>query len=101
MNVNLKLIGALTATLALAGCHHAETSGTETSDAATSATSSSGMEQGAVGVATPGSEQDLAQNVGDRVFFALDKSDLSQEARQTLDRQAGGLQGFPAARRTL
>ncbi len=35
------------------------------------------------------------------MFFELDKSDLSQEARQTLDRQAAWLKRFPAVRVTL
>lgn len=37
---------------------------------------------------TPGSQQDLVVNVGDRVFFATDRSDLSPEARNSLNRQA-------------
>eukprot|EP01012_Entosiphon_sulcatum_P063540 TRINITY_DN9113_c0_g3_i2.p1 TRINITY_DN9113_c0_g3~~TRINITY_DN9113_c0_g3_i2.p1 ORF type:complete len:158 (+),score=32.79 TRINITY_DN9113_c0_g3_i2:394-867(+) len=36
----------------------------------------------------PGSQEDLVVNVGDRVFFALDRYDLSPEARATLDRQS-------------
>ena len=38
--------------------------------------------------ATPGSQQDFVVNVGDRVFFDTDSSDLSQQARTTLDKQA-------------
>jgi len=38
--------------------------------------------------ATPGSQQDFVVNVGDRVFFDTDSSDLSQQARATLDKQA-------------
>jgi peptidoglycan-associated lipoprotein len=38
--------------------------------------------------ATPGSQQDFVVNVGDRVFFDTDSSDLSQQARMTLDKQA-------------
>jgi peptidoglycan-associated lipoprotein len=38
--------------------------------------------------ATPGSQQDFVVNVGDRVFFDTDSSDLSQQARITLDKQA-------------
>ena len=38
--------------------------------------------------ATPGSPQDFVVNVGDRVFFDTDSSDLSAQARSTLDRQA-------------
>jgi peptidoglycan-associated lipoprotein len=41
-----------------------------------------------VGRATPGSAQDFVVNVGDRVFFETDSSDLTATARATLDRQA-------------
>ena len=43
----------------------------------------------------PGSEQDLVQNVGDRVFYAFDQSLLSSEAQATLDRQAAWLAKYP------
>ena len=46
---------------------------------------------GGSGTATPGSQEDLVQNVGDRVFFALDSSTLSADARATLDKQAAWL----------
>ncbi len=46
--------------------------------------------------ATPGSEEDLVQTVGDRIFFATDQSTLSDDARATLDRQAGWLQRYPS-----
>jgi peptidoglycan-associated lipoprotein len=45
--------------------------------------------------ATPGSQQDFVVNVGDRVFFANDSTDLSPEARGVLDRQAKWLQSYP------
>jgi peptidoglycan-associated lipoprotein len=35
-----------------------------------------------------GSQDDLAQSAGDKVFFGFDKYDLSPEARATLDAQA-------------
>ena len=38
--------------------------------------------------AAPGSQQDFVVNVGDRVFFDTDSTDLSQQARATLDKQA-------------
>ena len=38
--------------------------------------------------ATPGSAQDFAQNVGDRVFFESDQTDLTPRAEETLSRQA-------------
>ena len=42
--------------------------------------------------AIPGSPQDFAQNVGDRVFFESDSSDLTPRAQQTLDRQVAWLE---------
>lgn len=45
------------------------------------------LEQGA-GVASPGSAQDFQVNVGDRVFFIVNSSELSPQSRSTLDRQA-------------
>ena len=38
--------------------------------------------------AAPGSQQDFVVNVGDRVFFETDSSDLTPQARVTLDKQA-------------
>jgi peptidoglycan-associated lipoprotein len=43
---------------------------------------------GSVTSATPGSPQDFVVNVGDRVFFDTDSSELSSAARATLDKQA-------------
>ena len=42
--------------------------------------------------AVPGSSQDFAQNVGDRVFFESDSSDLTPRAQETLNRQVAWLQ---------
>jgi peptidoglycan-associated lipoprotein len=43
---------------------------------------------GGVTSATPGSPQDFVVNVGDRVFFDTDSTELSATARATLDKQA-------------
>lgn len=51
---------------------------------------------GSASNATPGSEEDLVQAVGDRIFFATDQSTLSDDARATLDRQAAWLQRYPS-----
>ena len=42
--------------------------------------------------ASPGSQQDFVVNVGDRVFFETDQTDLTAQARATLDKQAQWLQ---------
>ncbi|HSI39175.1 MAG TPA: peptidoglycan-associated lipoprotein Pal [Xanthobacteraceae bacterium] len=43
---------------------------------------------GALGSAPAGSPQEFVVSVGDRVFFESDQTDLSAQARATLDRQA-------------
>ncbi len=50
---------------------------------------------GAGGAATPGSAQDFVVNVGDRVFFETDSTDLTPTATSTLDKQAQWLQRYP------
>jgi peptidoglycan-associated lipoprotein len=42
----------------------------------------------AAGQATPGSQQDFVVNVGDRVFFDTDSTELTAQSRATLDKQA-------------
>src|SRR5262249_15368840 len=44
--------------------------------------------------ASPGSQQDFVVNVGDRVFFESDQTDLSPQAIATLERQAQWLQTY-------
>ena len=46
------------------------------------------------GASTPGSQQDFVVNVGDRVFFESDQTDLSPQAMATLDKQAQWLQTY-------
>jgi peptidoglycan-associated lipoprotein len=92
--MNMKNVGALAVTLQVAGCSSKSQTGPQTETGMVDSTQTGGS-------AIPGSEQDLQQNVGDRVFFELDRSELSQEARQTLDRQAAWLKKYPAVRVTL
>lgn len=47
------------------------------------------------GAATPGSQRDFTQNVGDLVYFSTDQTDLSPEAQQTLDKQSQWLRQYP------
>lgn len=56
---------------------------------------------GMAGAATPGSARDFAENVGDRVFYALDSSTLTSEARGTLDKQAAWLKRYSNTRVTV
>ena len=77
-----------------------ETSSAQTSDSSDSRDSSGGG--GEVEVASvdpsapiPGTQEDLVQNVGDRVFFNYDSAVLTPEGRRTLERQAEWLRLFP------
>jgi peptidoglycan-associated lipoprotein len=44
--------------------------------------------------ATPGSQQDFVVNVGDRVFFSTDSTELTPQSRATLDKQAQWLNTY-------
>jgi peptidoglycan-associated lipoprotein len=68
----LPVVAAIVATLALAAC------------AANPANQQAGM----AGNAAPGSAQDFVVNVGDRVFFETDATELTQQAVATLDKQS-------------
>jgi len=45
--------------------------------------------------AVPGSQQEFVVNVGDRVFFESDSTELSQQAIGTLEKQAQWLRTYP------
>ena len=77
------MVGMLVAALLLAAC--AKTPG--------GGVSGPGVGVGP-GAATPGSSQDFIVNVGDRVFFETDSTDLTAQARATLDRQAQWLNQY-------
>jgi peptidoglycan-associated lipoprotein len=53
-----------------------------------------GAQANAAGMATPGSQQDFVVNVGDRVFFETDQTDLTPQSRATLDKQAQWLTNY-------
>ncbi len=52
------------------------------------------LEAGTGTQAKPGSEQDFAVNVGDRIYFLEDQSTLTPEAQETLRKQAAWLQQY-------
>jgi peptidoglycan-associated lipoprotein len=52
------------------------------------------VDQTAGASAAPGSYQDFVVNVGDRVFFETDSSELTEQARATLDKQAQWLANY-------
>ncbi|KAA2234403.1 peptidoglycan-associated lipoprotein Pal [Salinarimonas soli] len=88
----LRLAAAASLALAIAAC-----SSTPNPDATAAAGGGLGGAGGfgVGGAATPGSSQDFAVNVGDRVFFDSDSTDLSPTAIATLDKQAQWLARYP------
>jgi peptidoglycan-associated lipoprotein len=62
--------------------------------AACSTSSNQDANNANAGANTPGSVQDFVVNVGDRVFFESDQSDLTPQARATLDKQVQWLQQY-------
>ncbi len=50
---------------------------------------------GKYGSASPGSQRDFTQNVGDIVYFSTDQTDLTPEGQQILSKQAQWLQQYP------
>jgi len=92
--MNIKALSLVAAVLLLAGCADdtKTTAQTGGQTATTSPATGGGMTTTSI---RPGSKEDFQQNVGDRVFFAFDKSDISAEAAQTLAKQAAWLKQYP------
>jgi peptidoglycan-associated lipoprotein len=81
---SFKLGMALTVALALGACARNNQDGT----------GAQGAGFGPGGAATPGSQQDFVVNVGDRVFFESDSSELNSTAVATLEKQAQWLSRY-------
>ena len=98
MRINLPVVVA--AAFLLAACSTASDDDANSSSggqtpATSSASTSPEVAATPVG-AKPGSQLDLEINVGDRVFFAFDKSTLSSEGRTTVESWAAWLKTYPA-----
>ncbi|MEX0838387.1 MAG: peptidoglycan-associated lipoprotein Pal [Parvibaculum sp.] len=87
-NAGLRIAAVAAAFFMLAAC---SSKPTDTSDGSTSG----------AGTITPGTQEELVANVGDRVFFDTDQSSLGDEARATLQRQAAWMQLYPNLTFTL
>lgn len=87
-----RLLGAIAAVALLAACE----SSTDTT-AATGTGGAGGVGTGVGAAPRPGSQEDLVANVGDRVFFATDRSTIAADQRPVLERQARWLGQYPQA----
>ena len=91
-----KLLLLVAAGFFLASCAATNTKQGGDVDAASSSASSSSD-----GSITAGTQEDLIVNVGDRVFFEFDSSELTVDAQSTLDAQAAWLQQYPDTNITI
>jgi len=80
--MNIKIVGVLAA-LALGACSN------------TSETDANASSAGAGSGPRPGSQEDLVANVGDRVLFDFDRSNIRADQRPILERQAGWMGRYP------
>jgi peptidoglycan-associated lipoprotein len=89
--MNLRSLSVLAAAvLLLAACKQSPDTSANTSGA----TNSTGVTAPASGV-TKGSREDFIQNVGDRVYFDFNRSDIKPEGQTVLQRQAAWLMQYP------
>ncbi len=77
--MNIKILGAFAAVALLAACADQTTE-----------TKGAGQTHSIV----PGSQEDLVANVGDRVFYDLNRSTLRADGKATLDKQAAWLKQY-------
>jgi peptidoglycan-associated lipoprotein len=87
--MNLRPLSLLAGLLLLAACSQ---NPSNTGNTGATGAGNAGTTQSSI---VPGSKEDFAQNVGDRVFFDTDKSTIKPEGQQTLQRQAEWLKRYP------
>jgi len=87
-----KILGVFAAVMLLAAC---ETTPTGTANTGGGGAAGGSGGSAAASTVAPGSVADFTVNVGDRVFFDLNKYDLKADARATLDKQAAWLKQYP------
>jgi peptidoglycan-associated lipoprotein len=91
------------ATLLLAACASGPEESAASNSAARAASSNSNTGAITTGAPTldPRSQEWLVVNVGDRVFFDYDKSDLTSESQDTVEKLVAWLQTYPDVTLTL
>jgi peptidoglycan-associated lipoprotein len=90
MNLFAKSLAALAAVVLLTAC-----------DANPNGSGTMGSGGGNGGPVRPGSQEDLVQNVGDRVLFEYDSAMISSDAQATLAKQAAWLKQYSSINVTI
>jgi peptidoglycan-associated lipoprotein len=89
--LSMKMVGAFGLMALAAACASNKSTGPDVS----ATENANGAASGAV---TPGSQEDLEQNVGHRVFFGYDQYSLSPQAQATLQKQADFLKQYSSVK---
>lgn len=104
----LKAVTFLAATLLLAACETPVQEASDSSGAGSASQTKAAPSQPVQAKpekmepkVVPGSQEDLVLNVGDRLFFDFDKSDLKPAARQQVERWAAWLKQYPSVTVTV
>ena len=102
--MRFKVLSLFAAALLLTACEtapeeSAATTGSGTAE--TMATESTAVESAVIPGPAAGSQEHLLVNVGDRVFFDLDRSDLKPDGRATVEQLAAWLTAYPTVTMTV
>lgn len=92
--MRFKLLSVIALSMLAVACADKPKDSGDTNATTTTATPPGGGGSTTTTSIAPGSLADFQKNVGDRVFFDYDKSDLSVDARATLGRQADWLKKY-------
>ena len=95
-----RILSIFAAGLLLAAC---ETTGEESSEASGVGAVSTGtvIEETEIASVAPGSQEDLLLNVGDRIFFGYDSTDLDNNSQEVLKNLAAWMQANPGTTITV
>lgn len=96
--MRFKILSLLAALLLVAACETAPEESADSGSSGTQTTSSTSTQAPAAASTNqiaPGSVKDFLVNVGDRIFFDFDKSDIRGDQVSILEKQAAWLKQFP------
>ncbi len=92
--MRFKLLMVLAAGLMLAACGSSDRESAPTTTGTTTGTTTASAP-------APGSQEQLLQQVGDRVFFDTDRSEIKPQARSTIEALAGWMNEHPGVALTI
>ncbi len=96
--MRLKFLTIFAAALLLTACAtpSEESGGMSEASSTTATTSTTTAPTTMIAGPTPGTQEHLVVNVGDRIFFDFDRNDLTPEARATVEALAVWMNNYPA-----